>query len=503
MAVDSFREYLSMLDSRNALNRISQDVSWNLQASAVTMRANQTDDTVPVFESVPNTAENEARLVGDPYRGAQCQPWDRIGGALGFSAGLRGDEYYETLIDCLKSPIPPEIVTRDAAPCKEVVRLGEDVDLFEIPWPYIHRGDGGRYSNLHTIITSDPDSDWTDWSYHRTMIHSETTASVLLLAGEQTPNLYYYKYEQRDEPMPVAIAIGAQPAVYFSSVMWIPTGRDEADFAGGLKQAPIELVECKTNDLLVPATAEVVIEGSILPERRLDEGPFGDYFGYMHGPRRSMPVLQVDAITHRKRPYIPFCVEGCGVGHTLNSSATMEVACVGPDATLGLRTAGFTVDKCVPWRFTPRTAYTVATEIPHQGYLHDLANFIFTTWGMLHVDFFVFVDRGVDPLDQRAVLEAIALYADPDEDFHQFGVETMPKVPLNIYQTPEEKGDAETGTSKTKTAKAYIDATSGDSVSENPEPDYLTDSELIRKARETLECAGLTIGEHPRPEVAP
>lgn len=492
--VDSFREYLSLLDSRGAVNRISQTVSWDLQASAVTMKANQADDAIPVFESVQDTEANEARLVGDPYRGSRYCPWDRIGSALGLPSGLSGDEYYETVIDRLTSPIPPEVVARDAAPCKEVVRSGEAVDLFEFPWPYIHMGDGGRYSNLHTIITTDPDSDWTDWSYHRAMIHSETNASVLLLAGEQTPNLYYYKYEQRDEPMPVAIAIGTEPAVCFASVMWIPTGRDEVAFAGGLKQTPIDLVECETNDLLVPATAEIVIEGTIPPERRLDEGPFGDYFGYMHGPRRSMPVLAVDAITHRHQPYIPFCVEGCGVGHTLNSSTTMEVSCVGPDATLGLRTAGFDVDKCVPWRFTPRSVYVVATETPYEGYLHDLANFIFTTWGMLHVDFFVFVDRETDPLDQRAVLEAISLYADPDEDFHQFGVETMPKVPLNIYQTPEEKGDVETGTSKTKTAKAYIDATS-DSAYEDSEPEYLTDSELIREARETLERAGLSLSE--------
>jgi 4-hydroxy-3-polyprenylbenzoate decarboxylase len=103
--------------------------------------------------------------------------------------------------------------------------------------------------------------------------------------------------------------------------------------------------------------------------------------------------------------------------------------------------------------------------------------------------FFVFVDPDVDPLDTRAVLSAIALHADPDEDFHQFGVETMPKVPLNIYQTPEEKGDAETGTSKSKTAKAYIDATRG---SDAPEPPtYLEDEPLRERARAVLAEAGV------------
>ena len=490
MSADSFREYLSLLDNIGRTNRISKPISWDLEASALTMMADLTDDDIPVFETVIDQGSLDARLTGDPYRGDRRRPWNRVAAPLGLPRGMTGNEYYRRVIERLRSPTPPQIVSRDQAPCKEVVQTGSDVDLFDLPWPYIHAGDGGRYSNLHTIVTTDPDSEWIDWSTHRLMIHSPTQASVLFLAGEQTPNLYYYKYERREEPMPISIAVGTEPAVHFSSDMWIPTGRDEADFAGALKDEPIELVESETNDLPVPSTAELVIEGTVPPHDRLDEGPFGDYFGYMHGPRRSMPVVEVDAITHRQRPYIPFCVEGIGVGHTHNSSATMEVACVGPDATLGLRAAGFNVKKCVPWRFTPHTAYTVATPDSSPDSLHDLANFIFTTWGMLHIDFFVFVDTEIDALDQRAVLKAIATNADPDEDFHQFGVETMPKVPLNIYQTPEEKGDVETGTSKTKTSKAYIDATTDEESATTST--YLEDERVLQEARETLEHAGFT-----------
>lgn len=457
--VSGFRQYLDRLDDHDDLNRIHTPISWDLEASAVTMLANRRDDKIPVFETVEDSGV-DARLVGDPYRGSRKCSWDHIAIALGLPADLSADSYYEEIIDRLQHPIESKVVDREDAACKSVIHRGDDADLLTFPWPYIHAGDGGRYSNLHTMVVDDPDSTWTDWSAHRAMIHDSDRASLLLLAGEQTPNIYYYKHERRDEPMPVALVVGGEPVTQMTSSMWIPTGRDEAAFAGGLKGDPVELVECETNDLKVPATAEVVIEGQIKPNERLDEGPFGDYFGYMHGPRRSMPALQVDAITHRKQPYIPFCVEGSGVGHTLNTSASTEVACVGPDATLGLRKAGYDVEKCVPWRFTPRTVYVISTDISHSGYLHELANFIFTTWGMLHIDAFIFVDEEVDALDTRAVLESVALHADPDQDFHQFGVETMPKVPLNIYQTPEEKGNAETGTSKAKTSKAYIDATS-------------------------------------------
>ena len=489
VAADSFRGYIERLRDHGACNRIDQRISWNLEVGAVTMRANERDAEIPVFEDVSD--ESAARLVGDPYRGPPRRPWERVAMALGLSVDLTTDRFYEEIIDRLRSPISPTVVDRPAAPCKRHVHTGDDVDLLSFPWPFLHVGDGGRYSNLHTLIADDRDTEWTDWSSHRAMLHDNTRASVLLLAGEQTPNIYYYKYERHDEPMPVAIAIGAEPAVECVSMMWIPTGRAESEFAGGLKRAPVELVPCETNDLLVPASAEIVLEGRILPNSRLDEGPYGDYLGYMHGPRRSMPVLEIDAITHRERPYIPFTVEWSEVGYAHNTTSSMEVACVGPDATLGLRAVGFDVEKLAPWPFTPRTVYVISTETTRPAYLHELANFIFTTWGMLHVDFFVFVDADVDPFDQRAVLEAMALYADPDEDFHQFGVETMPKVPLNIYQTPEEKGDVQRGTSKAKTAKTYIDATRSEADAardsfERDEPDRR------QRAREILADAGLS-----------
>ncbi|WP_162993887.1 UbiD family decarboxylase, partial [Halalkalicoccus subterraneus] len=390
MTINSLRSYLQELDEGGDLISIDDPISWNLEASALTMLANERDAKIPLFKNVDGY-----RLVGDPYRGSQQRQWDRIAQSIGLPRDIPREQFYRETISRLQNPRKPVTVSPEDAPCKEVTHLEADVDLLEFPWPYIHAGDGGRYSNLHTLIAPDRDSDWIDWSYHRTMIHDNETASVLLLAGEQTPNLFYYKYEREDEPMPVAIAVGAEPAVQYTSVMWIPTGRSEVAFAGGLKERPIKLVSCETNDLFVPATAELIIEGEIVPNARRDEGPFGDYFGYMHGPRRSMPTLRVTGITHRERPIIPFCVEGTGVGYSENSTSSMEVGCVGPDATLGLQAGGFEIDQCVPWQSTPRGVYVISTANTDPGYLHELANFIFTTWGMLHVDFFIFVDTDI------------------------------------------------------------------------------------------------------------
>lgn len=491
MTIDSLRGYLDTLEETSDIVRIDEPVSWDLEASAVTMRANLEDGPIPLFETITDSRIPGARLLGDPYRGSANRPWDRLARGLGIDPGQSAREYYETIIERLQSARAPVEISGSDAPCKAVIRGGNDRSLLDIPWPYIHEGDGGRYSNLHTLIAPDRDSDWIDWSYHRAMIHDADTASLLLLAGEQIPNFFYYNYERVDEPMPVALAIGPGPAVQAASVMWIPTGRDEAEFASGLAGEPVELTRCETNDLLVPANAELIVEGRVIPGDRRDEGPFGDYFGYMHGPRRSMPTLKVDAITHRERPIIPFCVEGTGVGNSENTTSSLEVAAVGPDATLGLRAAGFDVDACAPWPTTPRTVYTVATDVPYPGYLHEIANFIYTTWGMLHVDCFVFVDPDVDPLDTKAVLRAIGRYADPEEDFHQFDQEKMPKVPLNIYQTPTEKGDVPTGTSKTTTTKTYIDAT-GDPNRSTP-----IDDEVRERARAILADAGVNRTKSP------
>ncbi|ELY90219.1 carboxylyase-like protein [Natrialba hulunbeirensis JCM 10989] len=515
-SVTTFREFLTVLENAGALTEIETPVSWDLEASAVTMAANETDERIPVFESVEGNG-TAARLVGDPYRGPRGREFDHLARAFDLPKPARrsGPAYYAQLIDRLEKQREPTVIEPGTAPCKEVVRTraaedrdasasangsaktnadtdantdtNTDANLLEFPWPYIHQQDGGRYATLTTLVAPDPDGEWGRWSRHRAMIHGESRASVLFLAGEQLPNRYYYEYERRGEAMPVALTLGAGPAVTAASEMWIPVGRSEATFAGGLQESPIELVPCETNDLRVPASAELVIEGRILPEKRLDEGPFGDYFGYVNGPRRSMPVLAVDAITHRERPYLPFCVEGSGVGYASNSTSSLQVAAAGPDATLGLRAAGYDVAMAAPWPYTERTVWVIATDRPYPGALHELANFIFTTWGMLHIDCFVFVDREVNPLDSRAVVEALALHADPATDFHQFGVERMPKVPLNIYQTPDEKGSAAVGTSKSKTAKAYIDA-----LSEGERPTQtIGNPEDRQRARDLLAEAGV------------
>jgi len=122
--------------------------------------------------------------------------------------------------------------------------------------------------------------------------------------------IYYQKYEARNKPMPFSIFFGGCPTAAMVGSMAIPAGVSEAEIAGGLRRAPLHLVKCETNDLLVPATAEIVIEGHVLPYERWDEGPFGEATGYRASPRMPRPVFRVDCITHRNNPIMPISCPG-------------------------------------------------------------------------------------------------------------------------------------------------------------------------------------------------
>src|SRR5205814_3011032 len=118
------------------------------------------------------------------------------------------------------------------------------------------------------------------------------------------------RYEARGVDMPYAIFFGGCPTGAMVGSMQMPAGVSEATIAGGLRRQPLELVKCETNDLLVPATSELVIEGHVRPYERWDEGPFGEATGYRASPRMPRPVFRVDCITYRNHPILPVSCAG-------------------------------------------------------------------------------------------------------------------------------------------------------------------------------------------------
>ena len=197
-------------------------------------------------------------------------------------------------------PIEPVVVTSADAPVHEVVRTGEEVDLYDLPVVTHHVMDGRPYL-VDAIVAADPETGVHNSSHHRQVIKDRNHLG-LWMSPRHLWN-YCQRAEERGEPLPIAHVHGHHPGFFLGSEALIPMDADEYDAIGGVLGEPLRLVPSKSfgDRLMVPADAEVVIEGEVLPGVRDAEGPFGEFTGY-YGPQRWGPVVRVTAITHRHDP---------------------------------------------------------------------------------------------------------------------------------------------------------------------------------------------------------
>jgi UbiD family decarboxylase len=217
----------------------------------------------------------------------------------------------EAWMKAIANPIPPVEVS--SAPCQDVVVTGEDLrrpggGLASLPVPVSTPGfDAAPYLTATLCITRDPDSGIQNMGMYRAALKATDRLAVRMVArpsGGAGGYYHWFKYRERGAKMPIAIVIGAAPVVVFTSPQKLAIDLDELAVAGGLAGAPVRVVKAKTVDLLVPADAEIVIEGMIDTERLEPEAPFGESNGYVALEAYNMP-MQVTAITHRRAPV--FC----------------------------------------------------------------------------------------------------------------------------------------------------------------------------------------------------
>jgi len=202
------------------------------------------------------------------------------------------------------TPIAP--VEVESGPIKENIDTGDEVDLLKFPTPKWHEHDGGRYIGTGTIgITRDPDEGWVNFGSYRVQIHDKSLVTVNINPGHHG-SMIRRKYWEKGKSCPIAIACGQDPALFAASG-WegIPWSVSEYDFAGGLRGAPVEVTQGITTDVPIPATAEIVLEGELMPpevETRT-EGPFGEWWGYASGSR-TQAVCRITSILYRNNPIL-------------------------------------------------------------------------------------------------------------------------------------------------------------------------------------------------------
>jgi len=201
-----------------------------------------------------------------------------------------------TVQDRLKRPHKP--IKVEDAPVQQVVHEGEDADLTTLPVHLQHGADGAPYISASLDFALFPGSGFTNVGCRRIMLRGPQQAGIDLIAPSDLRAIYLER-AARQEPLPVAYAVGSHPADFIAAVTATPP-MDELEVIGALRGAPVPIVKCVSNDVWVPADAEYVLEGYLDPKGHTEpEGPYGEYVGY-YGVVKRNPVFRVTAITHRK-----------------------------------------------------------------------------------------------------------------------------------------------------------------------------------------------------------
>lgn len=280
----SMRDYLAHLERKGELIRITKEVDPQFELG---YSLKETKGTKAIYyEKVKGyNVPVVGGLAGDREKIAEC-------------LGVTAKGLIPRIIKAIASPIPARTVS--SGPVQEnVITSGIDIPKM-FPIPTFHQKDSAPFITAGVLIVQDKNYNRYFTSIRRLQVNGGNNVSILI----ESPGLneMYHKLEEQNEPLEVAVILGVDPIITLSSQLSTQQyGLDKMAVAGGMAGEPIEMVKCKTVDLEVPANAEIVLEGKMLPHKRLIEGPFGELAGY-YGPATEQPYVEISAVTYRTNP---------------------------------------------------------------------------------------------------------------------------------------------------------------------------------------------------------
>ncbi len=425
MPYEDLREFIERLEEENELARIKHEVSPILEMTEIADRVVKAGGKALLFENpkgydIPvlmNAFGTERRMK----MALEVERFEEIGERLLDILRFKPESLFDGLkglskVKELASFIPKKV---KKGTCKEVVM--DKPNLLKFPilkcWPK----DGGRFITLPIVITKDPETQELNVGMYRMQVFDEKTTGMHWQIHKHGALHYKKLKEMGKDKLEVAVAIGVDPAILYSATAPLPENFNEFTFAGFIRRERVKLVECETVDLLVPANAEIVLEGYVKIDELKPEGPFGDHTGY-YTPIEPYPVFHVECITHREDPIYHATVVG---------KPPME------DAWLGKATERI---------FLPIIKFMhpeiVDINLPIEGCFHNLAivsikkrypghakKVMFALWstGMLSLTKVVIVvDDDVNVHDMREVIWAVTTRFDPAKD-----VVVIPDCPID------------------------------------------------------------------------
>ncbi len=292
-----FREFLNTLEQKypEEVVRVKEPIDPEFEISTVLWKLEDIGlYPMAIFDNVKNLYKKPSgiKVVSNVFarRG-------RIAHALGLP---REDWKMELSLEYYRrrsNQIKPKVVDKKEAPVKEVIQTGDKVDLWQLPVVTHHEMDSGAFFTL-SVVAKDPDNGVYNVSFQRMWVKSPKETGISIAPRHLWD--YYVRYEKKNQPMPIAVVLGHHPSFYLGSMASVPIDTDEYDVIGGLFGEPLRLTPSETwgDDFLVPADAEIVVEGIVPPRIRKVEAPFGEFTGY-YGGQRLNPIVQPTAVTRR------------------------------------------------------------------------------------------------------------------------------------------------------------------------------------------------------------
>ncbi len=328
--------------------------------------------------------------------------------ALGIDPALRPLDALKAWMERRKTLTPRDPVEAVTAAWLENSMRGSDVALDRIPAPVWHMGDGGPYIGSGSlVIMRDPDGGWINASIYRVQVHPGNKVTIQFDHPGRHGAIIAKKYRDRGLPCPVAVVNGEDPALFIAGFEYLAEGVSEYAFAGAIRGMPVQTFPGPITGLPLPALAEIILEGHLLPDgETLPEGPFGEFTGYYANDTRPCPVMQVTAIHHRNEPILlgspPMKPPRFHFGLPFRAAGIWS----------NLEAAGVT-DVTGVWQHVSQLMTVVALRQRYDGHAKRAALIAAANSYMGRL--VVVVDDDVDPSDLPDVMWAIATRCEPSE----------------------------------------------------------------------------------------
>jgi UbiD family decarboxylase len=402
------REFIERVDELHALRRI-EGADPRFEIGAITeVAAGQPDCPALLFDAIkgfPRGFRIFTNATVSPQRAAL---------ALGIDPALRPLDALKAWMEKRKALQPRQpAVVKDAAFLQNT-KQGAEVDLARFPAPVWHRHDGGPFIGSGSIvIMRDPDRDeagggWINASIYRVQVHGRNKVTIQFDHAGRHGAIIARKYWEAGKPCPLAVVNGQDPALFIAGFEYLPAGQSEYEFAGAIKGAPIEVHPGPLTGLPIPAQAEIVFEGHLLPmsETVLPEGPFGEFTGYYAWEARPAPVMEVTAVHHRDDPILlgspPMKPPRFHFGLPFRAATVWQ----------NLETAGVT-DVVGAWQHVSQLMTVVALKQRYDGHAKRAALVAAAHSYMARI--VVVVDEDIDPSNLNDVMWAVATRCEPSE----------------------------------------------------------------------------------------